>query len=70
MYRHISHTNKESSVMPDYQKLYALLCCAASEALDVLPHSPENTPARLWLQIALLRAEELYIADAPAEDGD
>ena len=56
--------------MPDYQKLYALLCCAASEALDVLPHSPENTPARLWLQIALLRAEELDIADAPAEDGD
>ena len=51
--------------MPDYQKMYALLCRAASEALDVLPRSPENAPARLWL-----RAEELYIAGAPAEDGD
>ena len=56
--------------MPDYQKMYALLCRAASESLDVLPRSPENAPARLWLQIALLRAEELYIAGAPAEDGD
>jgi hypothetical protein len=51
--------------MPDYQKLYALLCCAASEALDVLPHTPENTPARLWLQVALLWAEELYIRGFP-----
>lgn len=47
--------------MADYKKMYALLCAAASEALDKLPDSPENKAGRAILQQALYAAEELYI---------
>ena len=28
--------------MADYKRMYAILCAAASEALDLLPELPEN----------------------------
>ena len=44
-----------------YQKMYAILCGAASDAIDLL-----NTPngalrAKLLLEQALLKAEEVYL---------
>ncbi len=47
--------------MPDYQKMYAILCAAASDALDALAQKDTFT-ATEKLQAALLEAEELYIA--------
>ena len=49
--------------MPDYEKMYAILCGAASDALDTLPETEENGPGRVILQTALDQAEELYITD-------
>lgn len=51
--------------MVDYEKMYALLCRAASAALDKLPRSPENKEGRALLQKALYEAEEMYIAAGP-----
>lgn len=42
--------------MADYQKMYYLLCSAASRAIDAPPEE-----ARLLLQNALHQAEELFI---------
>ncbi len=51
--------------MPDYPKMYAILCAAASDAIDRMDE--EDTPAAKGiLQEALTRAEELYIA----QDGE
>ena len=47
--------------MPDYEKMYALLCAAASDALDVLPETAENAAGRELLRAALEEAEEQYI---------
>ena len=49
--------------MPNYEKMYAILCGAASDALDALPETEENGPGRALLQKALDTAEELYITD-------
>lgn len=49
--------------MPNYEKMYAVLCAAASDALDVLPETAENTAGRELLQTALEKAEELYIGE-------
>ena len=48
--------------MPDYKKMYALMCAAASEALDLLPETEATRPGRDKLQTALLEAEEMYIS--------
>ena len=57
--------------MPDYKKMYALLCAAASEALDLLPETEETRAGRDALQDALLQAEEMYIsAGDVAEESD
>ena len=58
--------------MPDYKKMYAILCGAASDALDALPDTEENAAARAMLQGMLDKAEELYIAEAdkaPSDEG-
>lgn len=47
--------------MPDYQKMYAILCGAISDALDLLPLTPENMPSVALLQKALTDAEDLYL---------
>lgn len=49
--------------MADYPKMYALLCGAISDALDLLTdHSTQAQRARFVLQQALFQAEELYLA--------
>lgn len=48
--------------MVDYQKMYYILCWAASDALDVLPDTEENQAARALIQEALWEAEEVYIS--------
>ena len=47
--------------MPDYQKMYHILCAAASRAVDLLPHDARCSMARRTLLDALHEAEELYI---------
>ncbi len=49
--------------MPDYQQMYAVLCAAASEALDLLPDCRENQAGRQRLQEALWQAEEQYLRE-------
>ena len=48
-------------IMPDYQKMYHILCDAAARALDALPETVSEEAARFILQQGLLEAEELYI---------
>ena len=57
----------EVRTMPDYKKMYAIVCAAASEALDKLPETAENAAGRETLQQALDKAEELYIAEDSEE---
>ena len=45
--------------MPDYQKMYYIMCDGGSKALDALPGDVEGAVA--VLQAALEEAEELYI---------
>ena len=54
--------------MPDYKKMYQIMCVAASRAIDEPPGM-----ARCTLQAALDEAEEVYIrtcGSAPEERGD
>ena len=51
--------------MANYQKMYYLLCSAASKAIDA---SPEE--AKQILRSALLEAEELYICTCEEENGE
>lgn len=50
-------------VLECYQKMYAILCVAASEAIDVLQEGKDNSLAARILQNALWEAEELYISE-------
>lgn len=50
--------------MVNYQKMYAILCAAASEAIDSLEKIPETEAARKILQDALTEAEERYLQEA------
>ena len=50
--------------MVDYQKMYYILCRAASDAIDSLPENEDNQEARQMLQAALLEAEEIYVSDS------
>ena len=52
--------------MPDYQKMYALLCGAASDAVDLIERG-ESIKAAALLREALLKAEDMYI-EAGEED--
>lgn len=49
--------------MVDYQKMYYLVCSAASKAIDA---SPEG--AKQLLQTALYEAEEIYIRTCGEEN--
>lgn len=53
--------------MTDYQRMYIILCVAASEALDALPEIAETALGRSILQNALYEAEQLYIQDEESE---
>ena len=58
----------EEDIMADYPKMYAILCAAASDAVDLIEreHAPDR--AALLLREALLKAEELYIEGGEAHD--
>ena len=49
--------------MIDYQKMYAIVCAAASDALDLLPDTAQTVLAKTKLQAALDAAEELYLSE-------
>lgn len=49
--------------MADYQKMYYVLCAAASKALDELPDILVNIKGRKTLQDALIEAENAYILE-------
>ena len=54
--------------MANYEKMYHIMCRAASGALDMLPETKDNAPGRCLLQFALYVAEELYIRDCGEEE--
>lgn len=47
--------------MADYQKMYATVCAAASEAVDESENIPLAMQCRDRLKAALLKAEDIYI---------
>ena len=49
----------------DWKPMYAILCGAASDALDLLPKEPER--AAEVLREALLKAEDLYVEESEEE---
>lgn len=51
--------------MPDYQKMYAILCAAMDSVIDPLEHIPLAIPAAARLRKAMLEAEEVYINTSP-----
>ena len=54
--------------MADYQKMYATVCAAASEAVDELENIPLAMQCRDRLKAALLKAALLKAALLKAED--
>ena len=54
--------------MPDYERMYALLCGAVDNAIDALEKVPAAEHISRSLQAALLEAEEIYIQTAPCVD--
>ncbi len=46
-----------------YQRMYAKLCAAASDAIDLLSSEDGTIKAKLLLEKALLEAEELYVSN-------
>ena len=47
--------------MPNYKKMYAILCVAIDDALDSLEQIPAAASSVYKLQKALLDAEALYV---------
>ncbi len=47
----------------DYQRMYATVCVAASDAIDLLSTEGGTRRAKLLLEKALLEAEEIYLND-------
>lgn len=52
--------------MADYQKMYVILCVAASDAADGLADIPLAMRCRGKLQKALLAAEDIFIWKRPS----
>lgn len=50
-----------------YRKMYAVLCGAVSDAIDVLQNPHNGLCARCLLEKALLQAEELYLSSDEEE---
>ena len=51
--------------MPDYKKMYAVLCGAIDDAIEPLEKIPEAAQTAKLLQAALFEAEEIYIDTSP-----
>ena len=47
--------------MPDYQKMYAVLCGAMDDVIDPLEQIPLACPSAAILRTALLHAEEICL---------
>ena len=58
----------EEAAMELYQKMYAIVCAAASEAIDQIERERAPETAAHLLRAALLEAEELYISADEAPD--
>lgn len=53
--------------MAEYEKMYAVLCCAIDDALDMLEKVPDaQNPAEL-LQTALLKAENIFVESSSSQ---
>ena len=48
-----------------YQKMYAILCAAASDAIDLLSTPNGTLQAKVLLEQALSQAEEIYLTANP-----
>ena len=51
--------------MPDYKKMYAVLCAAIDGEIDTLKEIPLALGSASRLESALLEAEEIYIETSP-----
>ena len=51
--------------MPDYKKMYAVLCTAIDREIDTLKEIPLALVSAKRLENALLEAEEIYIETSP-----
>ena len=56
--------------MPNYEKMYAILCGAIDDVIGPLEKIPLATPSVKVLRDALLKAEEIYIETSPYEAED
>ena len=59
---------EKNAMMPDYEKMYALLCGAIDDVIDPLEKIPLARDCVRRLKAALLEAEEIYILTAPLEE--
>lgn len=56
--------------MVDYKKMYAIVCAAASDSLNILTKDSDEQSlysVRFLLQQALLKAESIYIKTSSGE---
>lgn len=56
--------------MPNYEKMYAILCGAIDDVIDSLEEIPLAKPSAEHLKEALNTAEEIYIETSPYRVGD
>ena len=49
--------------MPEYEKMYAILCGTVDEVIEPLEAIPEADPQVQCLRRALLEAEEVYVGE-------
>ncbi len=50
-----------------YQRMYAVLCGAASDAIDALQNPRNSLYARALLETAILKTEEMYLTATEEE---
>lgn len=53
--------------MAEYEKMYAVLCCAIDDALDMLEKVPDAQNTAKLLQTALLKAENIFVESGRAQ---
>ena len=56
--------------MPDYKKMYAVLCAAIDREIDTLKEIPLALASANRLESALLEAEEIYIETSSYVESD
>lgn len=55
---------------PNYKKMYALMCAAASDAIDNLPKTKDNQCGIAILSAALGTAETMYLEAFENEEAE